>query len=466
MKQRLLSIAFLTVKAAFRFRLVVVLAALLLGVVIALPALIKHDGSARGFAQIVLTYTLGSITTLLGFATLWLACGTLARDVEECQMQMVAVKPVARWEIWLGKWLGIMMLNALLLALSGGAVYVLMQVKARELTPKEQTILRNEVLVARGSVREPMPDLKEDADRLFQERVKKVAPGELDRGLLRKQVLEQVKWRDQLVPSGHRRIWRLDLSHFKQHVRDQPLFLRIKFHTPQTLNMDEPARAGTFLAQILVGPAETPLQRVLNPLSLSAGTYHEIQTPPNLLDDQGILWVEFRNYNDVPLLFPLEDGLEVLYRESGFGLNFLRGLGIIFCWLGLFAALGLCAASRFSFPVAAFVCLGLLFVGLSSGTLATVAGEGTYMGIDWNKGQAYHPTVDAVLVPIFRLLLKVINLVQDFSPIDSLSSGRSITWGQLARAFGQIICLMSGLLAAVGIFVFTRRELATAQGNV
>jgi hypothetical protein len=466
MKQRLLAIACLTIKAAFRFRLVVVLTALLLGVVILLPALIKHDGTARGFAQIVLTYTLASITTLLSFTTLWSACGTLARDIEECQMQVVAVKPVGRWEIWLGKWLGIVLLNALLLGLSGSAVYLLMYLKARELTPKEQTILRNEVLVARGSAKEPIPDFKPELERRFQEEVKRLSPTGPDLSLLRKRIEEQLKRREQLVPSGHARLWRLDLSRARRYVRDQPLFLRVKFHTPQTINMDEPAQAGTFLAQILVGKPETPLQRSLKPLSLSAGTFHEVQIPPNLLDEEGILWVEFRNYNDVPLLFPLEDGMEVLYREGGFALNFIRGLGIIFFWLGLFAALGLCTASRFSFPVAAFVCLGLLFVGLSSGTLATVASEGTYMGIDWDKGKAYHPTVDAILVPIFRFLLSVVNLVQDFSPIDSLSSGRSITWGQLARAFAQIILLMSGLLASLGIFLFTRRELATAQSNV
>ena len=56
---------------------------------------------------------------LLGLSTLWLACGTLARDIEECQMQVVAVKPIARWQIWLGKWLGIMSLNAALLGLAG-----------------------------------------------------------------------------------------------------------------------------------------------------------------------------------------------------------------------------------------------------------------------------------------------------------------------------------------------------------
>ena len=49
--------------------------------VIGLPVLIKDDGTARGFTQILLTYTLGAITALLGLSTLWLACGTLARDI-------------------------------------------------------------------------------------------------------------------------------------------------------------------------------------------------------------------------------------------------------------------------------------------------------------------------------------------------------------------------------------------------
>ena len=34
-------------------------------------------------------------------------------------MQVVATKPMARWQIWLGKWLGIVSLNAALLAIVG-----------------------------------------------------------------------------------------------------------------------------------------------------------------------------------------------------------------------------------------------------------------------------------------------------------------------------------------------------------
>ena len=142
--QRILAIAFLTLKAAIRYRLVLVLGFLLLLGVVALPMFIKDDGTARGFTQILLTYTLTLIATSLGIATLWLACGTLASEIEECQMQMVAVKPVARWQIWIGKWIGIMILNFVLLALSGGAVFGLMKYRAEHLTDTQKRILQNE----------------------------------------------------------------------------------------------------------------------------------------------------------------------------------------------------------------------------------------------------------------------------------------------------------------------------------
>src|SRR5437867_10364109 len=147
--QRLLAIALLTLKAAFRFRLFLVVTVLLLASVVGLPLLIKDDGTARGFTQILLTYTLTTIAALLGLSTLWLACGTLARDIEECQMQVVAVKPIGRWQIWLGKWVGIMSLNAALLALSGGCVFALLEWRATKLSAAELKVLRNEVLVAR-----------------------------------------------------------------------------------------------------------------------------------------------------------------------------------------------------------------------------------------------------------------------------------------------------------------------------
>ena len=459
--QRLLAIAWLTWKAAFRFRLFLVIAVLLLAAVVGLPMVIQDDGTAQGFTQILLTYTLSAITGLLGLSTLWLACGTLARDIEECQMQVVATKPIARWQIWLGKWLGIMSLNAALLALSGACVYSLLQWRAAKLPAAEQTILREQVLVARGSAKEPSNDAEIDAatERILQGRLKNSPVEKAYVPEVRKQIHEQVKADFQLVPPGYSRQWHIDLGFAKNFLKDKPLQLRVKFNSAQGTS------SGTFIGLWQVGVPETARLWRSEPMSLAPNTFHEFPIPPNLFDAKGLLTIIFVNPNDTSLLFPLEDGMEVLYPEGGFTLNFARGLGIIFCWMALLAALGLLAASFLTFPVAAFFSLALLTIGLSSGTLAEAVDTGTVAAGNAETGVMGHSDADAVLIPLFKGLLAIINLVKNFSPIDSLSSGRCITWTELGLAFAQIVLLLGGIFGVIGILLFNRRELATAQGN-
>jgi hypothetical protein len=458
--QRIFAIAWLTWKAAFRYRLFWVLALLLVGAVVGLPLLIKDDGTARGFTQILLTYTLSAITGLLGIATLWLACGTMARDIEDAQIQMVAVKPIARWQIWIGKWLGIISLNALLLAIAGGSVFVLMQIRATRLPPEQQTVLRNEVLVARAGVKEVVPDFSGEVEKELQHRLQSSSVNPTNIPAIRQQIVQQITAGIQSVRPGAYRPWRIQLGHVKDSLRDQPLFLRIKFFTADNNS------TATFLGLWQVGNPETKNFWRSEPMSLSAETFHEFAIPPNLFDEQGNLDIVFVNPNQTTLLFTLDDGLEVLYREGSFGLNFARGLGIIFCWLALLATLGLAAASLLSFPVAAFVSLAVLVMGLSSGTLNSVVKEGTLLGVNHESGLAEAQSIlDSIFIPIFRAALKVINLVQGFSPIDALSTGRSITWEQLGLAVAQIVLFLGGIIAIIGIIIFNRRELATAQGN-
>ena len=157
--------------------------------------------------------------------------------------------------------------------------------------------------------------------------------------------------------------------------------------------------------------------------------------------------------------------MEVLYPEGGFALNFARGLGIIFCWMALLAALGLAAASVLSFPVATFFALAMMLVVFSSGTLAESVDSGSVAAGNAETGQAGHSIMDIALIPAFKGVLAVVSLAKSFSPIDALSTGRSISWGELGQAFTQIVLLLGGIFALTGIFLFSRRELATAQGT-
>jgi hypothetical protein len=133
--------------------------------------------------------------------------------------------------------------------------------------------------------------------------------------------------------------------------------------------------------------------------------------------------------------------------------------------MALLATLGLAAASFLSFPVAAFLSLAVLALALCSGTIANAVSQGTLMGYNAETGQSGHSAIDVVAIPVFRAVLETINLTKNFSPIDSLSTGRSVSWKELGRAFGQIVLLLGGIIGLFGIFVFSRRELATAQSQ-
>ena len=64
--RRVRHIAALTWKAAVRLRFIWVMVILLLLAVGGLPAMLRDDGSAKGMAQIILTYTLSMTTGILG----------------------------------------------------------------------------------------------------------------------------------------------------------------------------------------------------------------------------------------------------------------------------------------------------------------------------------------------------------------------------------------------------------------
>ena len=79
-------------------------------------------------------------------------------------MQMVVTTPIARWQVWLGKWVGIMSLNAALLFISRGQrLRVVAECVAAKLSPEQQHVLQNEIFVARGSAKERSYDAEINA---------------------------------------------------------------------------------------------------------------------------------------------------------------------------------------------------------------------------------------------------------------------------------------------------------------
>ena len=151
--------------------------------------------------------------------------------------------------------------------------------------------------------------------------------------------------------------------------------------------------------------------------------------------------------------------VKVLYRESGFAINFIRALGILLAWLGILTALGLFTAVFMSFPMAAFSCLAMLIVSLCTGVMKEVLDDGTIMNT-YTLGDRDSSIVDWYAIPAFKVMVTLISPMREYSPINSLAKGESVTWGELTKAYSFIWGISGWLLGLFSAIIFSRRQLA------
>ncbi|SVE18061.1 uncharacterized protein METZ01_LOCUS470915, partial [marine metagenome] len=96
-----------------------------------------------------------------------------------------------------------------------------------------------------------------------------------------------------------------------------------------------------------------------------------------------------------------------------------------------------------------------LCTGLMEGVVEDEGLRQTY-----SKGERNKHVMDIIAVLSFKILNTLISPLKDYSPITSLSEGRSITWGELGKAYLMVWGLGGGIFMAFGMGVFSRRELA------
>jgi hypothetical protein len=432
---------------------------LVLGVA-ALPLMIRHNGTAAMLTQVMLTYTLVLLTSLLLGATVWMACGAISTEVSGCQMQVLTTKPVARWQIWLGKWFGLVLINAIFVAAIGVMIYGLLLWGARGLPGPEQELLKKKLLVARGTLGEEKVDRTADIERIFQERMNSERADEVDPTVLREHIKEMVKTWDEVTPVNNRRRWDLDFGAKGEYLRDKSLFIRVKMQAAQYDANDQ-----VYTVRWVAGDADTGEGYISRDVEMIHNAYREIEIPGSSIDKDGKLRLEAWNYSRGTLRFPMTDPLEVLYPEGSFEVNYVRCLLVILFWLATVAAVGLAASAFLTLPVASFLTITILVVFMSGGLLSTIVKQRTIGDIDDETGRRTTALIDPYVVPLFNAVYKVVQLAEGASPIADISVGRSVPWKTVAFTFLQQIVLLGGMMAAGGIVLFNRREMAALQGG-
>ncbi len=450
--QRIGAVSRLTIKAAFRFKLIPWLLLTMGLTITTIPYLIRHNGTAEMFAQVQLSYSLMTSGILLAASTLWLSCGILGQDLEKHHITLLASKPIARWEIWIGRWLGICSLNTFLMIMVGLSIYALLLFHARDLSQDEQSQLKKVVLISRASASEKAPDEEREINALFEKRKDQLHGIKIDTAAVRERLAEEVRWMNQLVKPLHRRLWSIHIGNQVRQMEDETLQLRVKFYASPG------AETTSFPMTWIVGDPSLPT-RWERELDLAPMTTHEWSVPANLIDPDGNLRVECRNYTDMSLVFRVEDGLIILFPDGGFGLNYIKGLVVLLCWLSLLTAVGLWAATFASLPVATFLIMTLLLVAGSENLFKSIAIDGTISTLNEETGKGHWHYLDWLLVPLFTFLYKAVETIRSIAPIESLVTGRSIPTYNWLLHLSLVIGLMIAPIGAWGMFLLTQKEL-------
>lgn len=450
--------AALGLRAPLRSRFVFALLALLGAAVLLLPVQLKGDGTDAGALRMLLTWTLGTAVALLSVATLWAGCAAVSADIEGKRHVQAAVSPARPFELWLGRWLGLVALDAALLAAVLVATFV--QVRARGLGPDATAVrayLPPDPAAVEAEARrvldyaiaamppEKRPEPGSDRDAAMLESVRTDLAGD---SFLPLEPGQERRWRFALPWADGRRLVEGDRADFE--------FSFLSSYGGQ--------------------------QGVRGVLRLLAGDGRELARRDVTTDDNGFfripldsdkLMSALQGGDALEAVFENtegEGGASILLRHDraarlsvpagGLKANLFRAGLAILALLSLLAALGLSCGCALSFPVAAFAATALCAMVAVSGSSAftdpdAVAGHGHSHGGPGALVAAIQPVARAVAHAIGATTAPY----DRAEALDRLGDGVAVSAGAAWHALALDGVALPILLGLFGAAALRRREL-------
>ena len=142
-----------TIAQALRMKVAAIVVILLLFVLPMMSRIMVGDGALQGKLQTFVSYGMGLMTVLLCILTIAVSTYTLSDDIKRKYIFLVVTKPIRRFQIILGKLLGIVILDVVLLAVFSAIIYTLVLLMPRftDATQDEIAQARNEFFTAEPS---------------------------------------------------------------------------------------------------------------------------------------------------------------------------------------------------------------------------------------------------------------------------------------------------------------------------
>ncbi|HOK95459.1 MAG TPA: hypothetical protein P5175_05040 [Anaerohalosphaeraceae bacterium] len=446
-----------TLAQALRMKIAVVII-LLLGILLPLMSVVMEgDGTLLGKLQTFTSYGLGLISLLLCILTIAVSAFTLSSDLKRKHIFLIVTKPIRRVEYMLGKLLGILLLDTLLLGLFSGVVYgsVLFVYQTAKAPAEQREKAEAEFFTARLGIKAQL-----DKDQLAKQalaRYKELKEaGQIPDGMPYSRVMSELIGQESMkarkVDPGEVKEWEFQNIRIKNTSDPNTLlFVRYKYQvtvTPPDEKVFGMWRVGDIRQFRSGGQFRTPVYRYEEAESIR--TVHEFYVPANALAEDGFLGIAFYNNPAMNQTTVIPEELEVLYRTGTFTENYFRAVLMIFIRLMFLAILGLSLSTWLSFPVVILICLIVFLAGLTNGFILDAIES-----LPAAAGVVYKFTIK----PLLWLLPQFDGA---YNPNRYIVDGRTMRWMFLAATLGITVCIKGLLMFLAGILIFSRREVAKA----
>jgi hypothetical protein len=460
------------VREAVRLRISVGFIVVLLVVLPLIPLFIDPRSPLRYQIQTFMARGLDLAYICAACMTLTLGCATVAFEIRDRQIWQLMTKPLARLQYLLGKWAGIVALDAVLLLVCGIGIFLFVQwMRLRPaMDDGDRLAVRDEVLVARESCRPPyLPMTRDELNAAVDSAVASdsVLKSDLDAGrrtiedvrreLGKQQQKDHLARQRQVAPGESRALVFRGLGEARRP--GETVTLRFLLHAGASDTHSVYPVMFRFKDGSWIDRQFIPSQSGVLPV------------PAELIDDQGTLEVEFMNvafdpkskaFLPGPFTFNWdEDAVEVLYRVGGFEGNYLRAMTVNLVKFSFLAMLAVCSATFLSFPVACLLSFAIFLAGSLSPFLAESL---RFQTLDFGDGWLGQ----AVTLVVYAIANAVEFLLRPFGRIsanDALVRGLNVGWSRLGEAMLVIGAGWTGLSLLVGWLAFRRRELAIYSGQ-
>jgi len=346
-------VALLAIRAAIRSRVVLTLLLVLVAGMLGLPHLVTGDGTPASVMQVSLRYTLTFCAGVLGLATLWASCAAFGAEIDSKRIELTAVKPVPAFVLWIGRWLGILAMDAALLLL------VMAGIRAQLGCAWTET--GNPALLSRAVVRPVMRNPDAEARETLENlrRAHQLSEAISETTALRK-IRKGIPNRYSIIHPGETAAWTFVMDHPLNP--DGRFWLRLRFDSG---NLAMPVVQGVCRLR-KAGDQTWPVE-----IAVDDSTRNELNFPVSSVQLAGAKMLELvfvhQAKPDAPaLLIQSRRGVSILTPEGSFTGNLARVLVVYLGILAVLAALGLTLGACFSFPVAAFAATAIVLTILAA----------------------------------------------------------------------------------------------------